>query len=245
MKRMEESPAVREPELGEAVPAGGRESGPDNETGKVGGSPKKLILALSVAALAALIAVGVTMAFVTRTVEVDNVITFGSVRMRVLETEAVAGDGGQVVERPVENGESIRVGAGVMSRIVRVENAGGVDALVRIRPVVEAVTEQGDRMPAGACAVLAMNEGEGASQWTRGGDGWWYCNATVRAQGAPSGSVTAPVMTGIEFVGDYPSLVGPGGSFVLTVEAQAVQAPHNAERAIDAQGWPSDKGADE
>lgn len=199
---------------------------------------KKRILTLALLALVVACAVAAVQAFTVRTVEADNVITFGSVKMRILETQLVDG-----AEQTVPDGYTVEARSGLISRIVRVQNVGNDDCYVRVRPVLTAVAQDGTRSDVTDQAAFAMN----ANDWTEGEDGWWYCNQALAPEsgsttGQASDSVTEPLMTGLELP-DAQGM-GAGSSLVLTLDAQAVQAEHNAEDPMSAQGWPANS-ADE
>lgn len=200
------------------------------------GRRKRVVLVLLT--LVAIVSVGVTAAFTTRSFTSNNVIIFGNVRMRTIETER-ASDG---TEEPVRDGSTVRAESGRASRVVKFQNVGGADMFVRARPVVTALSAQGSEAPAPTDIYrLAMNEGGAPDQWTCGPDGWWYYNSPVRAaRGGDGGQTTGALMSGIEFMGDFYRAVEPGGAFVLTVDAQAVQTSHNTTRALDAAGWPEE-----
>lgn len=195
---------------------------------------KKRILTLAALALLAAAAVAGTLAFSTRSREAENVISFGSVKMLLLETE-LSGD----TEIPVDAEQSVKAASGKVSRIVRVRNVGANDMYVRVRPamVVESAAGEGREASSGVYE-LTMNEGAGAAQWTQGDDGWWYYNSPLAADAEGAGETSGPLMTSVEFVGDFFDEAGPGGSFKLTLDAQAVQVEHNKGTALEATGWP-------
>ena len=64
---------------------------------------------------------------------------------------------------------------------------------------------------------------------------------------AADGGTTAELMTALEFNGDYYTLTGKGGSFEMTLDAQAVQSDNQASgaTALTAVGWPSTDEAGE
>ena len=191
---------------------------------------------IAVLAVLALVGAGLTAAFTTRSMTADNVLTFGSVKMRTIMQEQQAD--GSLEEVP--EGYEVRAPFGLASRVVTIQNMGVSDMYVRARPVIQAVSEAGEeRGDASSVTEFRMDE---TGAWVEGDDGWWYYTGRVSAadDGSDSGEVTAPLMEGLEFVGDVYDLTGPGGSLEFTVEAQAVQADNNGESALDAQGWPEE-----
>ena len=98
---------------------------------------KKRILALAAAAALACAAVLAVQAYTVRSLQADNVLTFGNVKIRLLETTLENGQ-----ETPVANGYADRVDADTgASRIVRVQNAGDAACWVRVRLDMEAGAE--------------------------------------------------------------------------------------------------------
>ena len=223
-------------------------------------SARRKVLLIAVM-LVALVGVAGTVAFTTRVRTADNVITFGNLSMRIVQTEQQA-DGS---EQEVPAGLEVKADGGLVSRIVRLQNVGGANMYVRARPVIRAERADGTAASAEEVAQVtefAMNSAEAPDAWVKGADGWWYYvgadaddpsddilvvagegqNADgqgAAGSGASASDTSLPLMTSIEFTGDFYSVVGPGGKFVFTVEAQAVQADNNKSGALKAEGWPT------
>lgn len=204
---------------------------------------RRRVFALALLCLIAIVGAGATLAFTTQRAEAENVLTFKNVKMRILETELVGGD-----EVPVKDGSSVRADKGEISRIVRVENVGTADMYVRVRPVMVAKTAEGNETvgpEVDAHVAYTLNVGTAADKWTYNpDDGWYYYNSPVTAEGG----TTAELMTALEFNGDYYTLTGKGGSFEMTIDAQAVQSDNNVSpdgKATNATGWPSTDEAGE
>lgn len=204
--------------------------GSATSTGALGS--KRRAIAIAVLCILLLAAAG-TIAFTTRTQTAENVLTFGSVKMQVLETEQAAS--GEVA---VPDGHEVEAASGKASRIVRFQNVGASTMYVRARPVM--AVERADEAEVSQDQVSAVVEFgmDQSGAWQEGSDGWWYYVAPVEAGAEGDGQTTSPLMESIEFKGDFYSVAGPGGKFVFTVEAQAVQADNNGSSALEAQGWP-------
>lgn len=204
------------------------------------GSPKRRRLLATGLLLLALAAVAGTVAFTTQTQTAENVISFGNLKMAIHETQLNSAGG----EDPVPNGHEVEAASGKASRIVRVQNVGSSDMYVRARPVMTVErADDGSVSDDELRAVVSFGMDQ-TGAWRDGGDGWWYYSQPVEASTDGQGQVTDPLMESVEFVGDFYRVVGPGGRFVFTVEAQAVQVEHNGESALEAQGWPAE-GAQE
>lgn len=170
--------------------------------------------------LLAIWGVSATSAFFKAQETANNVLTFGAVKMQV---------------NGIEDNKSEKATSGTAEREVTFTNVGSVDMFVRARPVIKPVKGDGT---AGKPIEnnVTIDLGAASTHWTVK-DGWYYYNAEVKVD-----ETTEPLMTGVTFSGDFYDLVGPGGEFVLTVEAEAVQVDHQGEgvTALTAVGWPSE-----
>lgn len=179
-----------------------------------------------------LIGAGFTAAYVVDQQQADNVLTFGSVSMKVVQTEKDA-DGEHTI--PSEN-YSVQAASGVASRIVKFENVGSTPMYVRARPVMTGLNSENEPQdPTAVAGVTDFQMGDVAWVQKNPDDSWWYYTEVVDVD-----ETTDPLMTGIEFSGDFYSVVGDGGRYDFTVEAQAVQAENQAQgaTATTAVGWP-------
>lgn len=186
------------------------------------GNDKRLpMLALMVVAIA--VAVGSVLAFTTRMLPTDNVITFGSVKMHISET--TLNPAGHEVAVPSNATDWMQDGP--VSRIVRFENVGSESMLVRARLSMEGATAAGSAVDVNDNVHYDIE----AADWICR-DGWYYYERPVE-----SGQTTSALMNAFEVRGGAGDLVGQKGRYTLTIDAQAVQSAHNAEQALDAYGW--------
>ena len=205
------------------------------------GSILRRSAALALLCLAVTMTGAATLANDVDTKTAENVLTFESVRMRILQTETTP-----TGEAPVADGSSVRADKGEISRNVRVENTGSADMFVRVRPVMVAQDAQGNQTTGEEVdrhVEYTLNTGDGPTQWTyqvdEDGVGWYYYNSLVTPEGDTS--ITNNLMTALEFNGDFYKLVGAGGQFELTIDAQGVQSKNQepGTTALTAVGWPS------
>lgn len=197
--------------------------------------PEKRILTLAAAALIALVAIAVSIAFTVRTIDADNMLTFGSVRMQVLEYE-LDSDGDEIV---FDQDTSTKASTSEISRIVRFLNTGSSPQYVRAHIAMKGYTAAGEELSTPAAATFAIND----DIWTRGDDGWYYYLGTTEDGGiVQAGAETANLITSLRFASGASGLVGQDGTYKLVVEAQAVQVANNGDSALTAQGWPEDGG---
>lgn len=201
------------------------------------------LAALALLALAALLAVFGTAAFTVSTAPADNVITFGSVKMRICEyTLDASGNEVPFASSAAGDYPATKVSSASISRIVRMENVGSEPMYVRARLAMCAVSPDGKATDAGNVVQLAVNDAPG-SPWVDGGDGWYYYRGVSGNGGVvDAGQQTANLLDSVRFVGDYQA-AAQGGNFQLTVDAQAVQAKNQQEDGafldvLDVQGWP-------
>ena len=204
---------------------------------------QKRTLTLAALALAALLCICGTLAYTVRTAPADNVISFGSVKVRVCEY-TLDGQGREVLFKPDARGEypETKATSDGVSRIVRLQNAGTQSEYVRARLSMKAVAPDGSSSDASGNVVFNVHDGAGAA-WVDGGDGWYYYrgNAADGGQLEP-GTATENLMDSLRFTGDFHD-AARGGRYKLEIEAQAVQAKNqNTDDAaldvLDVAGWP-------
>ena len=177
-----------------------------------------LTFAVGAVALLAALAIVQTLAFTARSVNADNVVTFGSVKMQVLET---MDDGtGREVDAPVE--ETLALQSGEASRIVRIRNTGAHPLYVRVALTVTGTSHSDAASPADDLVRYAS------------GDAAW-----VERDGALApGETTPPLITSLTVDTAAANARFPHGSLALHIDARGVQSEHNGTNPLDAAGWP-------
>ena len=135
---------------------------------------QKRTLALAAMALLALACLCGTLAFTVDMVPANNVLSFGSVKVRVCEY-TLNEQGEEIPFEPNEHGDypDTKAGGSDISRIVRVENVGTQPEYVRARLHMTSVAPDGSSADASGSVAFHVNAGEG-SPWIDGGDGWYY-----------------------------------------------------------------------
>ena len=176
---------------------------------------QKRTLALAAMALLALACLCGTLAFTVDMVPASNIVSFGSVKVRVCEF-TLNDQGEEIPFEPNAHGDypDTKATGSDISRIVRVENAGAQPEYVRARLRMTAVAPDGTTADASGNVAFNVIAGE-CSPWVDGGDGWFY----------------------------YRGLTGRGGSFKLDIDVQAVQAKNQQASdavldVLDVVGWP-------
>lgn len=165
---------------------------------------QKRTLALAAMALLALACLCGTLAFTVDMVPANNVLSFGSVKVRVCEY-TLNEQGEEVPFEADEHGDypDTKAGGSDISRIVRVENAGAQPEYVRARLRMTSVASDGSTADASDNVAFNVNAGEGFP-WIDGGDGWYYYRGLAGRGGMlDPGAMTESLMDSLRFVGDY------------------------------------------
>lgn len=189
---------------------------------------RRNIALLALMLVLVLAAVSSALLFASRTGQVGNRISYGSVELELVETTVQDG-----VEVPFTEASPARVVGGELSRIVRVRNTGSHPAFVRLSVTITAVDGSGQEqvLPADLYSI-DLNDAD----WAESG-GWYYYAPAALAEGEE----TAALMTKVEF--DHEKLNDVAGwGITLHFRADAVQSENNGGSVWEADGWPADQG---
>lgn len=199
-----------------------------SQQGSVARNRTVIALALLCAAVLIVVLLLKTVSFSVHSSTANNVVTFGTVSIGVVETAVDAsGDEVLVPDAPEQASES-----DPSSRIVRVRNYGDEPAYVRVRLDAAAEDESGARYAVDDLTSYGFSD----ERWIAR-DGWYYYGEIL----AP-GCATGALITSVRF--DVPAvheLVG-NGLIYLDICAQGVQSDNNGASALDAEGWPEEGG---
>ncbi len=186
--------------------------------------------------LAALMGLAVSQAVLSMAgrIRTDNVITYGSLKMRLHETD----EAGREVA--MSGGEALRLrsksGAQPVTRVITAENICEESMYLRMR-----LSISGGASEDGKTFMLSEEEVQYAANetggWEPGGDGWYYYH-DVLAPGGVTGSLLAEDK--LVFDTDVIAQTHPNMPLSLSVEVQAVQSKNNGPDARSAQGWPEE-----
>ncbi len=182
---------------------------------------KKSILILLIVLL--LVTVSLTTAYIIRQTVTSSIITFGNLKMELIETEIIDGE-----EITVEDGNSLNVThTSNVSRIVKVKNVGNHPMYVRLSVNIESRSEGNNYNPMDFVEIPVLEN------WVYQ-DGFYYYQEVLEP-----GETTTPLMN--EMIFDNVNLVQyhRGDELILQIKAYAVQSEHNEESVLDAVGWPS------
>ena len=178
---------------------------------------------VAVALVAALVVAGI-LAFTTRTIDADNIVTFGSVRMQLHET--TLDSAGREVVAPLD--DALNLATGDASRIVRIRNVGDHPLYVRVALSFTGVTASGLETPADDLVHYTADNGAWIDR-----DGWRYFERALNP-----GETTPPLVTTLHVDAEAANARYGRDSLALEIDARGVQSEHNAASPLDAAGWP-------
>ena len=181
---------------------------------------KSRLLLIASAAILLTVLTQPTLAYYTALGTATNVVTSGSVQLRIHERTADGSD---------FPAEGVYVIPGdIVSKQVTVENVCGHPFYLRLKLVSGTSNEA---LTPDDCLKLNID----LQNWTYV-DGYYYYNTILQP-----GEMTSALFTQVEIVGDKVDQTHVGSTLSLTVNAYAVQSENNpAEHPWDASGWPAD-----
>ncbi len=193
---------------------------------------RTVVLLVLLAALSGF-AVSQAYLFTMNRITAENVITYGSLKMRLIETD----ENGRDV--PMTGDSVLRLDAArspqTVIRKITVKNICKENMYLRMRLSIGGTSADGKTFMLSAEEVkYAANAADGGQD---GGDGWFYYNAVL----APE-ALTAPLLKEDQllFYTDKIAQTHPNKPLSLAVEVQAVQSKNNGTNARSAQGWPQE-----
>ena len=190
------------------------------------GMKKRMLTAALALCCLAVLATG-TLAYFTAEETAQNVITMGSLKMKLVELDEKG--------EPWEDVENIVPGMEVTKKAF-VKNKGTVDFYTRVKITKRYVNEQGEKLPDLNTDLVELNISE---DWELRKDGFYYYNKPV----APD-EKTEPLFTTVTFStemgNEYQNV-----KVKIDLDAQAVQSRNNGDSATKATGWPeTDEGGE-
>ena len=185
----------------------------------------KKIVALAAAAvmITALVATA-TRAYFTAQGKADNVITSGSVSMKLHD------ETGDKVPFPKE-GISGVVPGDIIDKCVYIENDGDNPLYARIKLEKAITLSNGEKVDDLEEIVLDINQDD----WTYNSeDGYYYYNKALEP-----GDSTPPLFTKVTFSTDMGNEY-QNARIDINISAQAVQSQNNTDSPLTATGWPAE-----
>ena len=169
-----------------------------------------------------IVSVSATYAFIVRESDTESIITFGSLKMKLMETTLVDGE-----EVEVDDEESLDIShATNVSRIVRVKNIGRHSMYVRVK-----------------LNIYGENDGEiydiSDAYKIDTSDNWIYQDGYYYYKYALSeDEITDELMKEIVFDNDIVTTKYQGSKFNLEIKGEALQRENNKDNVLEAKGWP-------
>lgn len=181
---------------------------------------------ITIVTLCLLLCIGIfsSIAYLIRTMDTDNVITFGNLKLQLIN-KTLDSNGKEINVNKSEE----KLGAASISRRIRVKNICDNDMYVRVKVKLSGKKDD-ESFPVDAYADCNYNR----TDWQKK-DGWWYYNSVLK-----SGKETENLLNTIEFNLNNLTSKYSGSKISFNVEAQAVQSKNNANSAIRAKGWPEE-----
>lgn len=197
---------------------------------------KKKALAMLLALVLLIAAVGGTLALFTREARATNVITTGTVDLELTEKRLV---NNREESYPVEPITNVMPGTS-QSKIPYIKNAGTADLYTRVKIAVTIINDDGEALP-----TLLPDQRTPVvtydiitDDWIDGGDGFYYYKAAI-APGADPVKLFNQVTFAPAMGNEY-----QGCTVTVSIQAQAVQAKNNeipvGGSILDVNGWPAD-----
>ena len=188
---------------------------------------KKSIIATLLIIVIGLVAIASVIAYITRSTIAKNVITFGSLKIGLLET--TLDEKGQELE--VEDNEILNITyKPKVSRIVKIKNLGKHEFYTRVSLDIIGTDANENEFNANQLVSYGLN----TDDWVYK-DGWYYYKKIVKQN-----EITSNLITKVNFDVNNITSNYPNGKFKLDIKAEAVQAENNAENVLDVLGWPSE-----
>lgn len=188
---------------------------------------KKSILITLLIIVIALLSITSIIAYITRNTIAKNVITFGSLKMQLLQTTLDENNN----EVEVNNDEDINIThKSKLSRLVKIKNLGKHDFFARISLNMILIDQNNQEFNANEYVTYKIN----TEDWFYK-NGWYYYKKIVKQN-----EITSNLITEINFNTNSITSSFPEGKINLDIKAEAVQAENNEENVFDALGWPSE-----
>ena len=182
---------------------------------------KKSLVVLVMLCLITLISV--TYAYIVRESNTSSIITFGSLKMELIETTIK--DGKEV--RVANNDDMDISNTNTVSRIVKVKNIGNHPMFVRVSLNIKGKTKNKENID--TSNIISMNIKD---NWVYK-DGYYYYGKVLKPD-----EVTSELIDEIIFNNNYILQNYKGSKFSLDIKAEAVQSEHNKDNVLEAVGWP-------
>ena len=185
---------------------------------------KKLRIILSILFAVLMFFVSTSFAFVSKEVSVGNIITFGNIKMKLIQTTYEDG-----IEKEILNGDDLNITSNAnLNRNIKIENIGKHPMFVRVSLNMQAETDN-------ECIELLryVSIKQKDNEWIYK-DGWYYYKNEVSHK-----EITNDLQINIKFDINEITKKYSGAKFNLDIKAEAIQAENNSDDVLEVVGWPS------
>lgn len=163
--------------------------------------------------------------YITLKFESDNIITFGSIKMKLMQKEVKDSK-----EFLVDNKNTINItGRKEINRKVYIQNVGNENIYVRISLDTFLVDNDGNKKSVNDLIRFDIND----NYWIYK-DGWYYYKNILKYN-----EDTPNLFTKIMFDEENITKEYEEGTIDLDITAQGVQSANNSSNVLDAEGWPA------
>lgn len=167
-----------------------------------------------------------TITFLTREKVANNIITFGSLKMQLIQTTLDKNN----QEENVNNNEIFDITDNSMvSRMIKVKNLGNHEFFLRISLNMVGIDKNSNEFDVNDLIRYDLN----FEDWIYK-DGWYYYKKVVKEFDTTSNLITNIFFDTNNIMSNYQN-----SNFKFNVIAQAVQAENNAQNVLEVVGWPS------
>lgn len=188
-------------------------------------SKKNIIITLLIVIIL-LFSIKFIIAYVTRSTIAKNVITFGSLKMQLIETRLDENNN----EIEVEDGENLDItNKSEISRIIKIKNLGNHDFFARVSITISGKNHSDQQIDTNQYVTYNTN----TDDWIYK-NGWYYYKKIVKPK-----EISTNLLSEIKFDTDNIMKNYKNANFKLNINAEVVQAENNASDVLDALGWPT------
>lgn len=167
--------------------------------------------------------------FLTKENKNDNIITFGNIKMQIIETKLDSNDR----EVSVKNYEELDVSSTPnLDRIIRVKNLGKESIYIRLSFDLVRLDENNKSYDV-TDDMISVNINN--DNWILKDNKYYY------KYQLKEGQTTKKLVAQIKFNLSQLMKKYPNGRFDLKINAQAVQVKNNKKDILEVEGWPSEE----
>lgn len=169
----------------------------------------------------------ISIGIVLRQKKANNIITFGNLKLRILQTTLDENN----QEITIENNSKFNItNTSTSSRIIKIENLGKHDFFVRVSLELKCIdnNKYNDKLK----DLISFNIN--TDDWIYN-DGWYYYKKIVQKE-----ETTSHLCTNIYFKTNEITNLFQNSAFTFNVKAEAIQAENNVSNVLDIYGWPSE-----